>query len=78
MKLIEKGTVVFIYNMFDDNSNGHMELVVGEDILTADDYYANYNGIFVVAEEEVEKAVDNYMETRYPWVIEYMYEIGED
>jgi hypothetical protein len=30
------------------------------------------------AEEEVEKAVEKYMETRYTWVIEYMYEIGED
>lgn len=77
VKLIEKGTSIWIYEIEDafGRQLPEMEIVLGEDILKSDDNYQNYNGDLVIPEKEVEDAIYDYMADYYPEVHEYMYDI---
>lgn len=79
MNLIKKGTKVFIYGVKffyeEDVLTSEFELVLGVDILKADDEYSDYLGSLVVSEAEVEDAVRNYMDSISPEVYEYAYKI---
>lgn len=77
IKLIEKGTCIWIYEIEDafGRQLPEMEIVLGEDILKSDDDYENYNGDLVVPVEKVEDAIIDYMRFGYPEVHDYMYDI---
>lgn len=79
VKLIEKGTGILIYDIEDafGRQLSEMEIVLGEDILKSDDDYDDYNGDLVVAEEDVEDAIIDYMRFRHPEVHDYMFAIDE-
>ena len=78
VKLIEKGTKVFIYGVKtyeEDVLTSEFDLVLGVDILISDDEYSDYLGSLVVSEAEVESAVKNYMDSISPKVYKYAYKI---
>lgn len=80
VKLIEKGTCIWIYEI-EDAFGRHlpeMEIVLGEDILKSDDDYENYNGNMVATKRDVEDAIIDYMRFGYPEVHDYMFAIGDE
>lgn len=79
IKLIEKGTTVYVYEMdnFKEQYLNIIELTLGEDILKSDSKYVNYNGTLIVSEQEVEDAVREHMKIDYPKVRDYVFEIDE-
>jgi hypothetical protein len=74
VKLIEKGTCIWIYEIEDafGRQLPEMEIVLGEDILKSDDDYMNINGNMFVTERDVEDAIIDYMCSNYPEVHDYM------
>ena len=80
IKLIEKGTCIWIYEIEDafGRQLPEMEIVLGEDILKSDGDYENYNGDLVVPVEKVEDAISEYMTENYPGVHDYMYDIEDE
>ena len=80
VKLIEKGTCIWIYEI-EDAFGRHlpeMEIVLGEDILKSDDDYENYNGDMVTTVRDVEDAIIDYMSSNYPEVHDYMCDIEDE
>ena len=77
VKLIEKGTFIWIYEIEDafGRQLPEMEIVLGEDILKSDDDYENYNGDMVVTERDVEDIIIDYMRLTHPEVHDYMFAI---
>ena len=78
VNLINKGTKVFIYGVktYEEGVlTSEFDLVLGVDILKADEEYSDYLGSLVVSEAEVEDAVRNYMDSISPEVYEYAYTI---
>lgn len=74
IKLIEKGEVIGIHDVFDRHGQqlADFEITLGVDILKFDDAYVDYNGSLVVSDKEVEDAVMDYMNYKYPEVYDYM------
>lgn len=77
VKLIKKGTSIWIYEIEDafGRQLPEMEVVLGEDILESDEYYMNINGDMYVTERDVEDVIIDYMRLCYPEVHDYMYNI---
>ena len=61
--LIKKGSVVFIYN--EGTGTLPIEIVVGHDILRNDDVYVNDNGTLKVHMEDIESAVEDYIDDEF-------------
>lgn len=78
-KLVKKGTTIFIYEVdsFLETYLSIIEIVLGEDILKADDDYVNYKGSQVVSEAEIEDAVRDFVEYNCPDMRDYVYEINK-
>lgn len=74
VKLIEKGTCIWIYNIEDafGKQLPEMEIVLGEDILKSDDDYMSINGNMFTTVRDVEDAIIYYMSSNYPEVRDYM------
>jgi hypothetical protein len=74
IKLIEKGTTVYILEVIDYRGQQipSFHITLGVDILKSDDDYVNYNGDLVVSEKEVEDAVVDYIRHVYPEINDYM------
>jgi hypothetical protein len=79
IKLIEKGASIGIYDVVGSHRQQmpDFELTLGEDILTADDNYVDYNGSLIVSEKEVEDAVIDFIRINYPEIYDYMIDIRE-
>ena len=79
IKLIEKGTNIYIYEIEDcyGRQMASFDILVDE-ILTSDDDYVDYNGTLVVEESEVEDALYEYMSRNYPMVHEFMFDIEDE
>lgn len=80
VKLIEKGTCIWIYEIEDafGRQLPEMEIVLGEDILKSDDDYMNINGNMFVTERDVEDAIIDYMSSNYPEVHDYMCDLDDE
>lgn len=78
IRLIEKGTNIYIYEIEDcyGRQMASFDILVDE-ILTSDDDYVDYNGTLVVEETEVENALYEYMSRNYPMVHDYMFDIDD-
>ena len=78
-KLVKKGTTIFIYEVdnFLETYLSIIEIVLGEDILKADDDYVIYTGSQVISEAEIEDAVRDFVEYNYPDMRDYVYEINK-
>ena len=77
--LIEKDACVYVYNVFDKNGT-HLpsfELIIGEDILTSDDDYTDFNNSMVVTFEDVGNAVYEYILDNRQEVEKYEFDIDE-
>jgi activator of HSP90 ATPase len=74
IKLIEKGTTVYILEVIDYRGQQipSFDITLGVDILKSDNDYVNYNGDLVVSEKEVEDAVIDYILHEYPEIHDYM------
>jgi hypothetical protein len=80
VSLIKKGTIIHIYNanVYGGQVMDNFTLVLGKDFLKSDDDYMDYNGALVISEDEVDNAVSEYMDSTFPNVFEYSYELEED
>lgn len=78
-KLVKKGTTIFIYEVdnFLETYLSIIEIVLGEDILKADDDYVIYKNSQVVSEAEIEDAVRDFVEYNCPDMRDYVYEINK-
>lgn len=78
-KLVKKGTTIFIYEIdsFLETYLSIIEIVLGEDILKADDDYVTYEGSQVVSEAEIEEAIQDFVEYNCPDMRDYVYEINK-
>ena len=78
-KLVKKGTTIFIYeiDIFLETYLSIIEIVLGEDILKADDDYVTYEGSQVVSEAEIEEAIQDFVEYNCPDMRDYVYEINK-
>lgn len=78
IKLIEKGTNIYIYEIEDcfGRQMASFNILVDE-ILTSDDDYVDYNGTLVVEESKVEDAIIDFMRGNYPMVHDYMTDIED-
>lgn len=74
IKLIEKGSTIYVLEVVDFSGQKlpAFEITLGDEILKSDDDYVNYNGDFVVSEQEVEDAVIDYIRHEYPEIHDYM------
>ena len=74
VKLIEKGTCIWIYEIEDafGRQLPEMEIVLGEDILKSDDNYMSINGNMFTSKRDVEDAIIDYMRFTHPEVRDYM------
>lgn len=78
IRLIEKGTNIYIYEIEDcyGRQMASIDILVDE-ILPNDDDYVDYNGTLVVEESEVEDALYEYMSRNFPMVHDYMFDIDD-
>lgn len=78
IRLIEKGTNIYIYEIEDcyGRQMASIDILV-DDILPNDDDYVDYNGTLVVEESEVEDAISEYMSRIFPMVHDYMFDIED-
>lgn len=78
IKFIEKGTIVFVYNIQDSGEDfDSIDVVVGEDILISDHNYEKCLNKLVIDEEVVDNAISNYMIARYSDSVSYVYHLEE-
>ena len=77
-KFIEKGSVIYIYEIEDCYGRQMDEFdILIDEILTADTDYIDYNGTLVVEESTAEYAINKFMRKNYPMVCNYMFDIGD-
>ena len=78
IRLIEKGTNIYIYEIEDCYGRQMASInILVDDILPNDDDYVDYNGTLVVEESEVEDAISEYMSRIFPMVHDYMFDIDD-
>lgn len=78
IKLIEKGTTFFVYNIKDsDDEYDSIDIVVGEDILKSEHNYEKCFNNLVIDEEKVDNAISNYMMANYSESVSYCYSMEE-
>ena len=77
IKCIKKGTTIHFYEMVDKTGKQlqDLDIAIGEDILKSDDEYYNSNGSLFISKESVDGAITEYMDTKYPEVCDYKYEV---
>ena len=65
--LIEKGTIIRISKILieDFKLMPDFDIVVGKDILQSDDNYVNSNGTLFVSENDLNIAINMYMQNKY-------------
>lgn len=79
MKFYEKGTLINIWGEFfseefrnsedyigEGAGDDEIEITLGEDILTANADYTQHNGLLCVSEDDLDVAVQDYMDEKYP------------
>ena len=78
IRLIEKGTNIYIYEIEDCYGRQMASInILVDEILPNDDDYVDYNGTLVVEESEVEDAISEYMSRIFPMVHDYMFDIDD-
>lgn len=78
IRLIEKGTNIYIYEIEDCYGRQMASInILVDEILPNDDDYVDYNGTLVIGESEVEDAISEYMSRIFPMVHDYMFDIED-
>lgn len=78
IRLIEKGTNIYIYEIEDCYGRQMASInILVDEILPNDDDYVDYNGTLVIGESEVEDAISEYMSRIFPMVHDYMFDIDD-
>ena len=75
IKLIEKGTRIYIYNIVDAGEKYEdFIIIIGYDILKSEhNYYEYEEGVLVLEYDDLLDAINNYMNAKYSELVKFSF-----